>query len=120
MRKFCVLESGEEIFAWESETNVFHDILGNKVSVVRSYYVKQHDMTKDQYIFEIDLKSRTMKGDYSKQDNLMYADHFMRAIYSMWREAKGLPIDDAYYPMPKIVRDERDVQYYDSHKYKGD
>lgn len=120
MRKFCVLESGEEVFAWESETNVFHDILGNKVEAVKSYYVRQHDMTKDQYIFEIDLKSRTLKGDYSKNDRLMYQDSMMKAIYSMWREAKGLPVDDCYYPLPTVIQDTRQTQYYSDHKYKGD
>lgn len=119
MRKFCVLSDYSEVFAWEIKGEFF-DAHNKKVEVIRSQYLRSRDMTQDQWLFELDLKSRTMKGDFSKQDNLMYADHFMRAIYSMWREAKGLPIDDAYYPMPKIVRDERDVQYYDSHKYKGD
>ena len=120
MRELCILKDGTEVYAW-GQGDKFYDHQGVEVGIViRHTYIKCMDMTQDQYIFETDLKSRTMKGDYSKNARLMYIDSMMSGFYKMWREAKGLPVDDAYYPLPNVIKDTRTAQYYSDHKYKGD
>ncbi|ENU62534.1 hypothetical protein F980_01860 [Acinetobacter lwoffii NIPH 715] len=60
-------------------------------------------ITRDQIDFESQFGKLYFKPDFSKLDNLMYRNEMIRAVYSLWREAKGLPIGDPEYKATEVL-----------------
>ncbi|NHC02365.1 acetyl esterase [Acinetobacter sp. 187] len=60
-------------------------------------FINFDHITHDQYEFESLYKRFTLKGDYSKFENLMYRNSVTEAAYKTWRIAKGYKIDDPEY-----------------------
>lgn len=63
------------------------------------YFINFDHITHDQYEFEALYKSFTLRGDYSKHDNLMYRNSITEAAYKTWRITKGYAIDDPEYKL---------------------
>lgn len=97
----AILSSGESVDAVRIGTH-FESLTGevlNPVSLVNFDFI-----TRDQYEFEKELKKYSMRGDFSKRENLMYMNSLMDGMYKVWRLRGGLPIDDPEYK--KIEREE--------------
>ena len=108
----AILSSGESVDAVRIGTH-FESLTGevlNPVSLVNFDFI-----TRDQYEFEKELKKYSMRGDFSKCENLMYMNSLIDGMYKIWRLRGGLPIDDPEYK--KIEREE--IRLPESPIYRG-
>lgn len=125
-RFFVKVNGGFGVNAWLRPDGKFIDADSNEIkNVLNHAYIQCADMTIDQFHFERELKKYTNRGDYSKNYRRMYKDNFMASIYKVWREAKGLPVDDpGYYEFSeedqKKLESWVDSPVYNKGKIKGD
>jgi len=125
-RFFVKVNSGFGVNAWLRPDGNFIDADSNEIKNVLDHtYIQCTDMTIDQFHFECHLKKYTNRGDFSKNYRRMYKDNFMASIYKVWREAKGMPVDDpGYYELSeedqKKLQGWVDAPVYNKGKIKGD
>lgn len=113
--------TGYEFIKAVKENGNFKNLDGE---VIPKSHIQSLDVvTPDQAEFELTYRKYELHVDFHKHDNLVYGNPKTQAIYSLWRNAKGLPVSDPNYIRVSQELAERSTQQseiYSTRKYKGD